>query len=69
MRSHSFARNALLTIAFVCLLLSGAGCETIIENALDSRDYDRRVRSYKERGYSTRDAHRNAHYDQIWDSY
>jgi len=47
-----------LLLIFICLL--GSGCETIISGAFESLDYNMRVDSYRDSGYSKREAKQKA---------
>ena len=60
-------RKISLSVALASVILLGSGCEALVQSAFDSWDYNNRVDSYRDRGYSEKQAKRNAYEDQFFD--
>jgi hypothetical protein len=57
----------LSTMLLACAILF-TGCETIIDSACDTMDYNDRVDYYKSRGCSQQKAEQGAYEDQVFGS-
>ena len=57
--------SSCLSLLLIFISLLGSGCETIIDGALGSWDYNRRVDHYRDNGYSKREARQKADYDLL----
>jgi hypothetical protein len=57
--------RACLSLLLIFIGLLGSGCETIISGAFESLDYNMRVDSYRDSGYSKREAKQKASDDLL----
>jgi hypothetical protein len=67
MTSKPKVNRSLLGVALILLCFLGSGCETLVNSAFDTWDYNSRVDWYKDRGMSQKKAERNAYEDQFFD--
>ena len=63
------ARRVLFCLALAWTCLIGTGCETIIDSACSTMDYNDRVDYYKSRGCSQQKAEQGAFEDQVFGSH
>ncbi len=67
MNWHSRRERHALAIALGLVCLFGLGCDTMLQNVDDYRPQDQRVKDYRERGFSQKDAERNAFEDEYFE--
>ncbi len=64
---HSRRERHALAIALSLVCLFGLGCDTMLQNVDDYWPQDQRVKDYRERGCSQKDAERNAFEDEYFE--